>query len=427
MAAPSKVVLDLAASSKHTDWKYVAEGAYNIVLRYNGPERLLDSFGLRCRKKKRGDSGTAGGDTFVPWDVEAGYVEKVFLPLLGRRYLLPNNGGYPMAVREGFLLGLGQHVDAHRPVRRRDNSIDDTLKEATLIFNNLVLHAAEAKLGAAHPTICVEIKPKWGFVPTSKSISHAVKLKHNRFTMHQQLKAKKARDKGHHWEISCYDPMKLFSYDRLQVKETLEDLIKVPQNNLRIFINQELRVDDNHPGLSALQAALQEACADHAAEFLLEALTEILTREPLLNRLRTAQMLDDMDIEAVFPAYQQILERGEAFDARQGETLEPREAPDSEPGDAPGQHELVRRFLVAATAKDCSMMITLRRCDGPAEPCSTNPDMPVDSGTHTHPVIRDLEGWEYSIMVVDLDSKPIEKIPYYFQQDLEIAESFAKT
>jgi hypothetical protein len=41
-------------------------------------------------------------------------------------------------------------------------------------------------------------------------------------------------------------------------------------------------------------------------------------------------------------------------------------------------------------------------------------------------VVRDLPGWHYAVTVVDLDAKPASKIPYYFQQDREIATQFAQ-
>jgi hypothetical protein len=50
------------------------------------------------------------------------------------------------------------------------------------------------------------------------------------------------------------------------------------------------------------------------------------------------------------------------------------------------------------------------------------PDAPAESPW----VVRDLPGWHYAVTVVDLDAKPASKIPYYFQQDREIATLFAQ-
>lgn len=43
-------VKELVAASTPSDWRYVAEGALNIVVRYNGSEPLLSDVALRCRK-----------------------------------------------------------------------------------------------------------------------------------------------------------------------------------------------------------------------------------------------------------------------------------------------------------------------------------------------------------------------------------------
>ena len=66
--------------------------------------------------------------------------------------------------------------------------------------------------------MCVELKPKWGVLPDSPWVTHAVKRTHNRFVMQQHHKAAAAAAKGAAWRHSAFDPMDLFSYHRPSVQ-----------------------------------------------------------------------------------------------------------------------------------------------------------------------------------------------------------------
>jgi hypothetical protein len=57
--------------------------------------------------------------------------------------------------------------------------------------------------------VCVELKPKWGVLPSSPWVTHAVKRTHNRFVMQQRHKAKAAAAAGTPWRGSAFDPMDL--------------------------------------------------------------------------------------------------------------------------------------------------------------------------------------------------------------------------
>jgi hypothetical protein len=123
-------------------------------------------------------------------------------------------------------------------------------------------------------------------------------------------------------------------------------------------------------GRDALHAALAAADAGVDAEALLQALTDIILREPLWCRLRAAQRLDRLDIEGVLPLYQQLVARGEPIPRPElaGPCLPEQPPPPADDGPPPQlpvdpaeQQEAVRRFLVAMSAKDCSVMIAIRR------------------------------------------------------------------
>jgi hypothetical protein len=128
-------------------------------------------------------------------------------------------------------------------------------------------------------------------------------------------------------------------------------------------------------GRDALHAALAAADAGVDAEALLQALTDIILREPLWCRLRAAQRLDRLDIEGVLPLYQQLVARGEPIPRPElaGPCLPAQPPPPADDGpaddgpppqlpvDPAEQQEAVRRFLVATSAKDCSVMIAIRR------------------------------------------------------------------
>lgn len=105
------------------------------------------------------------------------------------------------------------------------------------------------------------------------------------------------------------------------------------------------------------------------ADTLLQALANVILREPLWGRLRAAQRLDRLDIEGVLPLYQQLVARGEPIPRPElaGPCL-PAQPPPVDGGCTPPQlpvapaeqQEAVRRFLVATCAKDCSVMIAMR-------------------------------------------------------------------
>jgi inositol-pentakisphosphate 2-kinase len=228
------------------------------------------------------------------------------------------------------------------------------------------------------------------------------------------------------WKISEYDPLQLFSYDLEQVKSCLHALIRTPQNNLRLFADQVLVYDETKE-----ESEFSKALADHGYEkdvdTFLTAIAEICVREPLFKRLKAAQMLDDMDIEAAYPIYEQIVARRDTFPALSSVGALPhREPPTELPQTKEDQMELVLRYMVSATLKDCSVMISLRTTTAmPVELC-TNPSLTVELSGSQRTVVHDLPGWEYSLAAVDLDPKPIEKMPMYFEKDQKFAKSFEK-
>uniref|UniRef100_A0A7S0N8B2 Inositol-pentakisphosphate 2-kinase n=1 Tax=Pyramimonas obovata TaxID=1411642 RepID=A0A7S0N8B2_9CHLO len=409
------------------DWEYLAEGALNMALRYVGDCPLLAEYILRVRKEAPANQGGIGGDEWSECNL---YTERVILPLLGRRYV---NKAIEISLPDGFLEQLDVEVWPSRPEKRRKTGqhIDYKAKGnlAVLQYNVTSLPKMSPVLAADPPkfgtTWCVELKPKWGFLPTSKHIEHKCKLTTSRFALQQHYKAKKNPS----WKISEYDPLQLFSYNLEEVKCCLHALVRTPQNNLRLFADQVLVFDETNEEAESAKALLDHGYTEGIDSFI-HALAEICVREPLFERLKAAQMFDDMDIEAAYPVYQQILARGDSFPKLSSLGAMPhREPPTELPQTREEQMELVLRYMVSATPKDCSVMISLRTSTAEPDEASTNPALPIEL-TGTGPagarrtIVRDLPGWEYSIAVVDLDPKPIEKMPIYFKKDQEFAESF---
>ncbi|XP_038668517.1 inositol-pentakisphosphate 2-kinase isoform X1 [Scyliorhinus canicula] len=86
------------------------------------------------------------------------------------------------------------------------------------------------------PPLCIEIKPKCGFIPFSSHITKDIKRHVCRYCMHQHLKVANGKWK----RISKYCPLDLFSGNKQRMYIALKSLLQEPQNNLKIFKNGEL-------------------------------------------------------------------------------------------------------------------------------------------------------------------------------------------
>uniref|UniRef100_UPI00398EEE9C inositol-pentakisphosphate 2-kinase isoform X2 n=1 Tax=Pristiophorus japonicus TaxID=55135 RepID=UPI00398EEE9C len=86
------------------------------------------------------------------------------------------------------------------------------------------------------PPLCIEIKPKCGFIPFSSHITKDIKRRVCRYCMHQHLKVANGKWK----RISKYCPLDLFSGNKQRMYIALKSLLQEPQNNLKIFKNGEL-------------------------------------------------------------------------------------------------------------------------------------------------------------------------------------------
>ncbi|KAF9923447.1 Inositol-pentakisphosphate 2-kinase [Linnemannia zychae] len=405
-------------------WQYRAEGNANIVLQYIGPHSRFRNTVLRLRKADRLDfprveQGENSGDNTVPLknlSSESHFASKVIGLLLGPQF-------------------VEQLVD--------------------------------------HPAVAVEIKPKWGFLTKSAFIAthQDIKRRKCRFCMYQHQKVKT----GQEGSLSKYCPIDLFSEAELLVQDALDSLVETPQNNLRLFINgNEQPVSEENMNQS-LGKALDlissqddgplDSKEDGSGSIrLTEMLTQILIESPLLRRLsRLQQALDSLDVETIHqmysylvnkcskqlpePTVEEFLETAEAFMDRTDmdammmedrETFEMHNAasigfePEDELEDVPESLQLhfIREFLLSATLKDCSILISIQKdtsaalesniIDETASPRPTHLEVDESSPEFSeacHRIKVKGEQFVYKITCIDLDPKKMTSVPMYLKKD----------
>ena len=173
-------------------------------------------------------------------------------------------------------------------------------------------------------------------------------------------------------QISGYDPLDLFSGLKDRIHLAITALFACPQNNFRIFFNGSLIFGGLGGGLdnTVVQShKAEEAIVDlispsglQLASFL-ELVAEAIFRSGILDKLLETQQLDVLDIEGAIHVYYNIISQPcvvckNLIDPEllhQYSFLHSLSLEES--------LKIVRGYLIAATAKDCSLMISFSRTE----------------------------------------------------------------
>ncbi|KAM9969703.1 hypothetical protein ACTFIR_001539 [Dictyostelium discoideum] len=448
-------------------WVYKGEGAMNIVLSYNGPRNeKLDGLVLRVKKLSNGGSDL---------EKEIGlynFVSNVMSPLLGDKYVFP---GSMINVTSDFLVKLDNLIFNYRPIKRSTIRLDTNLTTAFLIMdltrldnntpnqieylhhhnnnnNNNEIGNNNNNNNEISKVICIEIKPKWAFLPRPHKYMNKelldVKLNKCRYCMHQQLKLKE----GSIDEISSYCPLDLFSGDCNRQKQSIINMIHHPQNNLKVYCDGILSftgslgggVERNKSTNSNLLSSLlinsniiknnkkegheekEEEETERNIHLLSIIISSILQRETILQNIKNVQLYDDMDIEGIYYLYNKLNGAQVNNDINYEEL---NKLTDSE------AKEKIDRFMISCTAKDCSIMISFN-VDSPINNNNIN-DVDsyfnfintIDIGDNDDTLIngsgnKGKTNIHYKIGVVDLDTKKMNAIPKYYKLDQDIVKLY---
>lgn len=458
-------------------WFYRGEGAANIVLAYHGHRPSFVGRVLRIRKApknnnqietqnqvKKDAKPVLSEDEAKLWrewpsmamattsaSLAHVYARELMQPLLGKEHV---DAGLLVFLTTGFLEAINKDVVANQPEwRSKDAKMDMTGGVALLIADHSSFHTIPGKVKNLPPTITVELKPKWGCLPAAATISeeNKVKLHVPRFTLLQHLKLQEGKIKS----ISKYSPLDLFSSTVEGIEKALVDLFETPQNNVRVFMEGNLvfggpedggSTDETIISLDKKLAAVSVAPEGERVPAFQRLVATALNKSKVLDQLLRMQKLDAYDIEGAILAYMKFM----------GMTDDPEDGPDasikSKGGDgivesgstsieslalendeseqAKRDKEwikslsweesrcVVRNFLIAGTAKDCGLMITLR----PLVNRHGTP-FPVPSASiETCPVT----GQQYicKIAFLDLDTKRLKKMPFYHSLDQKIVDTY---
>ncbi|KAJ2665345.1 hypothetical protein IWW48_000234 [Coemansia sp. RSA 1200] len=383
------------------DWTYSGEGNANILFAYTGTDPKLRGWMLRLLKCSCADNRPTVSveqkqileQANAKWLQERMlYTTKVIGSLIGDEYILPQRQA---AVTSTFLCQLNAVSEHHRPKYRLDKQIDVDQTTAILTRNGHQVSSVQN----AH-SITVEIKPKWGFLPTSRFIAEnmATSKRVCHFCMKQHSQADIDQN-----GIFC--SLDLFSGDHARVSHAVDCLALSKHCKLRIFV-------DGHP-ISSDHNALDTSKVPEW-DRLKETVVEIVATDKLFGRLKHLQgQLDQFDIEGIFPMFQRALAEGRVS------TMDPSidewllavskfngRSAKSDTVEAIDEKQAILEFMISTTLKDVSVLINMKQW----------PPLLQKSCSRALP--------EYSIAVIDADVKHIAKIPKYLQKKQTLVASY---
>lgn len=195
---------------------YRGEGNANIVIALPH-ERTV----IRFRKSLPGEVSPDGGRTRVQREV--GYARNVVSCFLGSYVQIPEIVRYGAA-------DIAKLSDAVRPLRpegRRHKEITDTyatkFPDYTFLDSQLEV---DQTVFRSRSTFCVEIKPKQGYLQEAEPGFPGCPYCLNQYA---KLRRKSIAAR------SNYCPFDLFSGTETRMRAAVEELLKSPQNNLKIF------------------------------------------------------------------------------------------------------------------------------------------------------------------------------------------------
>ncbi|KAJ2449936.1 hypothetical protein EV183_004595 [Coemansia sp. RSA 2336] len=354
-----------------SEWSYSGEGNLKIVFSYTGTDVKLAGWLLRLDK--------ANNYSSLP-EQHRRHANSIFSTdvigsLTGPAYILPQKF---VPVTPSFLSRLDHHSLSVRPAHRVHVHIDLEQKIGVLMPNMLKPGNESA--------VTVELKPKWGYLPTSSHICAANEVKRRvcRYCMHQYLK--------HQGRGSDFCPLDLFSTSQDRIVNALDCLVQSPQNNLRVFVDGKI-IDPLDAGEVPQWDSLK--CV----------LAQILLQEQFLVKLKQLQKsLDPLDIEGLYPLYQQAVASGELAECEPTIDDWLQAVKQFQSQTAPPTHkQLVLQFLLSTVLKDISVLIMVKRW----------PD---------HYTPGQLP--EYRIAIVDTEPKKLSKMPKYLERYQSIVSTY---
>jgi hypothetical protein len=160
-----------------------------------------------------------------------------------------------------------------------------------------------------------ELKPKAGYLAFSPLVlpNHRIKYEQSRFKCLQQLQHQGHWTKG--WtrgskpdniEISLYEPLDLFSGNRSLTARAVRELLRVSQNNLRVWCNH-----GSEEILFGGQPRDWKQSGSGDKDILQEILVEILcsgVAQDLLQRILLWQKLDVLDVDGAVLIYERLVD-----------------------------------------------------------------------------------------------------------------------
>ncbi|KAK2466812.1 hypothetical protein APHAL10511_001070 [Amanita phalloides] len=276
--------------TKPGDWKYVSEGGATAVFSYIGPaDPPFDGTVLRLRKAPR---VAADHDDPVIYQERctSRLISPVHLPRL-ESVLLDKEWVQRLIILH----------DGLRPVARRSKDGIDATHGRGVLATDLV----------GGDWIAVEIKPKWGFLPSGEYLSpetRPVKTKTCRYCMHSYLRAAKGEI-----QATNYCPLDLFSGEEKRVVQAISSLWDAWKlndgeiNNLKVFVRGSFIKPSEAPSMFA-DGVVQSI--DVKEEFISALLTPLLETTVLKRISYLQRKLDPFDIEGLSKLWRSTAEEG---------------------------------------------------------------------------------------------------------------------
>lgn len=269
----------------------------------------------------------------------------------------------------------------------------------------ILMPDATVLVGVPHEaTVCLEIKPKFGSILRCETIqdSRHRHLKHtrSRYSLHQTLKLQQGLIK----EKSEYEPLDLFSGDAMRMHASLVALFNNPQNNLKAFIGGERVSCDDEELCRVLFDPTQCSSRQEYMDMMASLVSRILLQENVLENILSVQTKCTYDIQAVEQMLECLVKGTPMMPDEYNRFL-----------------HVLSTYCESATAKDCSIMITMAKDDIQTDTTQQS-FKPCNHGCIP---LSDTTGasCRYRVTVVDLDRKSLAKITSHASLDRNILES----